>query len=136
MQNTQPQLVNSAVIFQHDHLHDQIDAINQAIRNHVDHDDLLELLQETLDFMAFHFLTEDQIMRELDYPKQKLEEHREAHAKALNKLRELLSDFSHNNSSPKRISEFISYWTYLHEVTVDQELSLFTDDILRLEKTH
>ena len=81
-------------------------------------------------------MTEDHLMRDLKYPKSKLDAHRTAHSEALNCFRDLLSDYSLNNSPPKRISEFISDWTYVHESTEDRELSMFLDNYLNSGKPH
>ena len=136
MQDSLAPLLNSDIVFQHSHLHDRMDAINRAIRHPIRQDEFLELLQDAQDFFVFHFQAEDQLMRKLDYPKHKLDAHRNAHSKALINIRELLLNFSLNKSTPKYIFEFISDWTHEHESTEDRELSLFLKDHLNSGKLH
>jgi len=129
-----PQMVNSKIKFQHEQLHDQIDAINRAIRRNIPHEDLLKLVQDTEEYLAAHFLTEENLMRDIHYPKFKLDHHKAAHAEALLGFRKLLTDLSLTNSRSRKIFEFLFDWTYVHESTEDRELSTFLEKHMKSDK--
>ena len=129
-----PQMVNSKIKFQHDYLHDQIEAINRAIRSKIPHENLLQLVQDTEKSLASHFLTEENLMRDINYPKFKLDLHKAAHSEALLGCRKLLSDLALNNCRSKKVFEFLFDWTHVHELTEDRELSRYLDNYLKSDR--
>ena len=136
MQVTKPQIARELVRRQHDYLHDRIDLVNRSIHSRASHEDIQRLVQEIQGYLAFHFVTEENLMRDIHYPKFKLEEHRFSHSEALDRLSEALADFTHNRITPGKLFEFLFDWNYVHEATEDRELFQFVDKYLNSDTPH
>lgn len=122
------------IISQHDRFHDQIDELNRAICSNASHEYIHLLVTETIDYLAWHFMTEESLMQDIRYPSFKLDIHKVEHSEALIAFRELLSDLTINKRNSKKFYEYIIDWIHEHEMNEDHELSVFLDKYLKPNK--
>ena len=74
-------------------------------------------------YAAFHFLSEENIMIDIDFPD--LQPHREEHARLLSLLDDKLHTFAADETySGAEIVEFVFQWFALHTTQVDKQIAL------------
>jgi hemerythrin-like metal-binding protein len=116
------------ITLQHNKLHDQIESINTAIRNHLPHEKLVSLVLEIQQNFASHFATEEALMAEINYPKSRTLQHKAAHLEASHQLDNLATYLSLKNIPPRNVFEFLFDWSYVHELNEDKQLSAFLEE--------
>lgn len=84
----------------------------------------LALLDKVMEFTQTHFLAEEQLMREVNYPpeliNEMIEQHREF--KAYARLRVLEFRLANETESVNSLHAFLIHWVILHEFGFDRTL--------------
>ena len=84
---------------------------------------LSRIIDEIRLYAAFHFLSEENIMIDIDYPD--LQPHREEHARLLSLLDDKLHTFAAEETSDgSEIVEFVFQWFALHTTQVDKQIAV------------
>lgn len=78
------------------------------------------LLRELEKYAVFHFFSEENAMREVDYPD--LAEHSAQHRQLLNDLNTCIWRFQNNDSTVGDVLEFLFTWFCRHTVEVDRRI--------------
>ncbi len=78
------------------------------------------IIKELNAYAHFHFISEENLMRNAGYPM--LKEHKVLHLKLLDKLstEELVLDFEFTKQRAEEIIEFLSHWFLYHTVNEDR----------------
>ena len=101
-----------------------VNNIHCAVEARVDKKDLIELLDQLVEYTREHFSTEEQLMRKHDYPD--LAEHHKEHKLLLQYLIDLLDAVS----GGRRLTFYSDYdvstdWALTHISEHDQDLGMF-----------
>ena len=83
----------------------------------------LRLLMEVKKYAEFHFVSEENIMIDADFPE--LESHKREHTHLLAKLEDELHRFRHDEIELGHISNFMFEWFALHTTKMDLRLARF-----------
>ncbi len=118
-------ITDTQIELQHNELRDRIASINNAIHNHLPHEQLVNLALQTQQNLETHFATEEALMVDIKYPKSRFLQHKASHLEALHQLSNLASYLSLNNIPSKKVFEFLFDWSYVHELNEDKELFMF-----------
>jgi hemerythrin len=83
-------------------------------------DMLARTLNEIRKYAEFHFVSEENIMQELDYPR--LDEHRGLHSRLLEALDGWMRDMSSGAIRPQEVQQALVDWFTTHTSQEDQKL--------------
>jgi hemerythrin len=83
-------------------------------------DMLARTLNEIRKYAEFHFVSEENIMQELDYPR--LDEHRGLHSRLLEALDGWMRDMSSGAIRPQEVQQALVDWFAAHTSQEDQKL--------------
>ena len=110
-----------------DHEHqvfvDLIRAVSMAADTRPSKDKASRLLMEVKKYAEFHFVSEENIMIDADFPE--LESHKREHTHLLAKLEDELHRFRHDEIELDHISNFMFEWFALHTTKMDLRLARF-----------
>jgi hemerythrin len=81
---------------------------------------LARTLNEIRKFAEFHFVSEENIMEELDYPRS--DEHHGVHAQLLEAFDGLMRDMASGAIRPQEVQQALVDWFTLHALQEDQKL--------------
>ena len=84
---------------------------------------IASLLAELLKLSEFHFLSEENLMLESQYPH--LLKHRKEHERVLSELRKRITSIEYDNIDFDSLAHFLSDWFTRHTVTEDAKLAWF-----------
>lgn len=96
--------------------------LHNAVEEHQPRDRMARIIDEIRLYAAFHFLSEENIMLDANYPA--YAEHAAEHARLLS----LLDDRAHRfmrdkDESAERIVDFVFQWFALHTTQVDKQIA-------------
>ena len=114
---------------QHQMLIGRIQELSEAIRNYQGGGEIAKTLDFLMDYVNFHFGTEERHMRALDYPG--LDEHLEKHQEYKETLTNLGRDFEEEgatNDLADSIDRLLGHWFVEHIKNVDQKLGDFLEE--------
>lgn len=83
----------------------------------------LRLLMEVQKYAEFHFVSEENIMIDADYPE--VQQHQSEHRRLLSTLDNELHQFRADRIALSHISNFLFEWFALHTTRVDMRLTQF-----------
>ncbi|MFY7867291.1 bacteriohemerythrin [Roseateles sp.] len=110
-----------------DHEHqvfvDLIRAVSREALHPVAPERASRLLQEVKKYAEFHFVSEENIMMDADYPD--TESHREQHAQLLFQLDERLHRVRLGSLDLQAVAEFMFHWFALHTTQEDKKIADF-----------
>lgn len=89
-----------------------------GIKTHQPDATLTRIVLEVTKFVQFHFVSEENLMRETNYPG--LEAHRKLHADLLVELKEMTSKLSAHREYPEDLLYFLNQWLIKHIADNDQ----------------
>jgi hemerythrin len=84
---------------------------------------LLSLLNEIVLYATFHFCSEENVMRELDF--QALQQHTQHHISLLDSLTNKMAGLQMGGCSPQEVEDFLTDWFIKHVVQEDSRIPLF-----------
>jgi hemerythrin len=109
---------------QHRFLFDIINELEDIIESKSDVQAVGDLLKKLQKYAIFHFLAEEKILREYNYPK--LKKHTAEHASFIDKMDRFNADFSRNKLEvSKELSDYLFYWLFFHIQCDDKDYSQF-----------
>ncbi len=123
------------VDLQHRHLFGLINSLDESLQRHVSREDLILLLADLLEYTEFHFRTEEELMRSLDYPH--FLEHRTIHEKLTRQVMDLQFRLQHSESTLAvffDVSSFLSDWLKHHIQENDIRMIHFVRNALAKKK--
>ena len=84
------------------------------------------ILQEIQKYAEFHFISEENVMLDVNYPE--YTQHKDEHKQLLAQLNDMI--FQHHRSllSIEELVDFLFQWFALHTTQVDAKLTLFIKD--------
>ncbi|MFW6226009.1 MAG: bacteriohemerythrin [bacterium] len=89
---------------------------------------LEESVQELLNYADYHFKNEEEYMKEINFPAEKLEHHKDEHGKYLIEINKLLeNNISKHILLPMNTTEFLKDWLIDHILGEDQEFKEWAD---------
>jgi hemerythrin len=98
--------------------------LDQLRQDDDDPDKFIAILNTMMDFAQLHFKSEEEIMKNLDYPR--LEQHRNQHIKSLEALTNFCMDiFEKRIKTKKQVLEFLESWIEDHHAKADSQLGRF-----------
>lgn len=110
-----------------DHEHqvfvDLIRAVSMAADTRPTKDKAGRLLMEVKKYAEFHFVSEENIMIDANFPE--LESHKREHTHLLAKLEDELHRFRHDEIELSHISNFMFEWFAMHTTKMDLRLARF-----------
>lgn len=89
-------------------------------------DKLLRILQEITKYAEFHFLSEENIMADLQYPD--LQQHASLHNVLLEQLKTRHGQFREGMIPADAVFEFLFHWFALHTSSEDKKLVSYIKD--------
>ena len=97
--------------------------INKEVNGGCDPQRIKRLLSEVTEYAKFHFVSEENIMEEIDYPE--LEAHRISHRRLLSKLSDIAYDLSHQQIDFFSLVEFLFEWFANHTAIEDKKIAIY-----------
>lgn len=94
-----------------------------AIKRKVPEKILLSVILELRKFVEFHFISEENLMREIAYPD--VDEHASKHTELLLSLSHMLGQISRQKEFPDQLLTFISDWLEQHILQEDLKIAEF-----------
>ena len=82
---------------------------------------LKQIVLEVRRCVEFHFVSEENLMRETEYPG--YESHRVAHVKLLNELNTFVAKLVENQEYPEDLLDFLNHWLVEHIANFDQQVA-------------
>lgn len=104
-----------------------------VIAQHFEQSIILSLADEVIAYAEFHFLSETNFMRILNYPK--LKEHMKLHSELTSELWKKRTLLSESTNNLQMFIEFIVTWFVEHTQTVDREFATFVQNLKPLPNT-
>lgn len=83
----------------------------------------LRLLREVEKYAEFHFISEENLMLDTEYPD--YSSHKTEHQILLATLKEKVFEYRHNQLSLEELSDFLFQWFALHTTQVDSQLTQY-----------
>ncbi len=83
------------------------------------------LLEELARYASFHFLSEENIMMNSNYPG--LEEHKKLHRELINSLNDKINYLSISKMPHEELVSFLIEWFISHTLVVDKKFGLFVE---------
>jgi hemerythrin len=77
--------------------------------------------EELRRYAEFHFLSEENVMRECNYPG--LANHEEIHGEMLHKIHDICSRLSNGVGNPEEILQFLQKWLFSHILLEDSHIA-------------
>ncbi|MBY0577549.1 MAG: hemerythrin family protein [Burkholderiales bacterium] len=94
-----------------------------AIKTRQPHKTILRIIVEAKKFAEFHFISEENLMYELNYPE--LAKHEVMHSQLLAQLEILISRISHKREFPDDLLFFMNKWLVTHIGKEDSKIALY-----------
>ena len=104
-----------------------------VVAQHFEQSIILSLADEVIAYAEFHFLSETNFMRILNYPK--LKEHMKLHSELTSELWKKRTRLSESTNNLQKFIEFIVTWFVEHTQTVDREFATFVQNLKPLPNT-
>lgn len=105
---------------QHQNLFELVNSIHQAVKETGGKERLDSLLKELLEYIFFHFKTEEELMSKYRYPEFQL--HRLEHDNLTRNLLELRSKFKNGNMFVSaELTKFLKSWLTIHILQTDMK---------------
>ncbi len=82
------------------------------------------ILAEIISYAAFHFISEENIMIDCDYPER--ERHSSLHNLLLAEIKHKCAQFKHGEINGEEVFEFLFHWFVLHTTHEDKKLADFS----------
>ncbi|GAA6171143.1 bacteriohemerythrin [Colwellia sp. KU-HH00111] len=98
-----------------------------VIAQHFEQSIILSLADEVISYAEFHFLSETNFMRILNYPK--LKEHMAYHNELTQELWQRRDKLTESTSNLQKFIEFIVTWFVEHTQTIDREFAAYVNEI-------
>ena len=117
---------NAEMDRQHQMLFDYINEFYTAIDFDRRKSDLVAILDKVIQYTHFHFLAEEQLMRDVNYPD--YEKHKNIHKELVTrvlKLKEQLISTEDKGETAEEIKSFLKNWLTQHIQGIDKKYSLF-----------
>lgn len=109
---------------EHDHLVQITNQLHDSIKSGHGRHAVQAALQQLTEFAARHFQSEEQLLRQFNYPE--LDEHQQAHQKILDQLAEIQTGLQDNIVAVQHmIMQFLLDWLTSHTKTVDKQYGQF-----------
>lgn len=112
---------HDTIDFEHKVFFTLIHKLQAVVSGGGDREEIRRSLAEIIKYAEFHFLSEENIMIECDYPG--LEKHRKIHEEIMHKLREEASLFDAGVDNATEMVKFLFEWLLRHTVTEDIAIS-------------
>ena len=100
-----------------------IKKLDQAIKSGVSKPLLVRIILELKEFTRFHFVSEENLMLEIDYPE--FLEHEQVHSQLLSQIDLLASRINHGLDNPEDSMAFIWLWLEGHIEHHDKDLGKY-----------
>lgn len=97
-----------------------------AIKTGEPKDAILNVIVEVKKFAEFHFVSEENLMREVGYPE--LARHEAIHSGLLSQLEVVISRISQKREFPDDLLFFLNNWTITHIGLEDQKIADYVRD--------
>ncbi len=92
-----------------------------AIKTRETEKTILSVMQELKRFTEFHFVSEENLMREIGYPR--VDEHALIHTDLLRQLDMALSSIGHRRETPEDLLFFLNKWLANHVIHEDMKIA-------------
>jgi len=92
-----------------------------AIKTHETEQTVLRVMLELKKFTEFHFVSEENLMHEIGYPK--VDEHALIHSDLLRQLDMALSKIGHHQEFPEDLLFFLNKWLAYHVIHEDLKIA-------------
>jgi hemerythrin len=94
-------------------------------------DKLIRIFKEISKYAEFHFLSEENVMTEYNYPEQP--QHAQMHSRLLSEAKDKLYQLIRGSISPDEVFEFLFEWFAFHTSTEDKKLVGFIGNGMKNE---
>ena len=108
--------------FEHRIFLDLIFEVNKEANGGCDQQRIKRLLNEVREYAKFHFISEENIMEEIDYPE--LESHRVLHRRLLSMLSDIAYDVTHQRIDYLDLVDYLFEWFTAHTTIEDKKIAL------------
>lgn len=117
---------NDRIDFQHHIFLGLVSEFSDARQQNAPADRLVRILEEVIKYAEYHFLSEENLMIDSQYPE--LARHRILHNHLLSKIRIKASEMALEMTSPKEVEEFLLEWFLLHTQHEDKKICQYIKD--------
>lgn len=124
--STKFEIGHDRIDFEHRIFLDLIIAVNDKVNTSCDCRQINRLLNEIVEYARFHFVSEENIMEEIEYPE--LELHKLLHSELLSKITKLINVNSTKDLDYKELVDFLYEWFVSHTAFEDKKIALFIDN--------
>lgn len=100
-----------------------LDLIKSASGLKSDKERALRLLKEVEKYAEFHFISEENLMLDMEYPE--YSSHKAEHQMLLATLKEKTFEYRHDQLSLEDLSDFLFQWFALHTTQIDSQLTQY-----------
>lgn len=100
--------------------------LDVAIKTHRPDQHLRQIVLEVRRFVEFHFVSEENLMRETEYPG--FESHRAVHVKLVNELDVFIAKLVEQREYPEDLLAFLNNWLIEHIAKHDQQVAKHVRD--------
>jgi len=122
---------NAIIDDQHKRLLDILYRLERMVNRGKETEEMVKLLTEMSDYAVAHFKSEERYMKNIGYPDDKIEEHRQLHSNyTLQVLQFTLSHLDELPENPREVLNFLSHWWTDHILKVDMDYAVFERKLL------
>ncbi|WP_347988961.1 EAL domain-containing protein [Methylomonas sp. AM2-LC] len=129
--NSKFEIGHERIDFEHRIFLGLIIEVNKEAYGRCDHQRIKRLLHVLTEYARFHFVSEENIMEEIDYPE--LESHRVLHRRLLSRLSDIAYDVNQQRADYFALVDFLFEWFTTHTTTEDKKISIFIAGGLKRE---
>lgn len=98
-------------------------AYTEGVAAALDRERLRRMIKEIRKFAEFHFMSEEHLMLELEYPEYR--DHQDAHRHLLSQLEDFGHEIAVGAKSYVQLADFLCEWFALHATTEDRQIADF-----------
>lgn len=114
---------------QHKNLLNMVNELHDAMKEGEGREKIGDILSEMKDYTEYHFNSEEELMREYDYPEDKYQEQLDEHQKFVEKISEFSKDYENGKLTVSmKVLDFLKNWLQNHILKVDSKLQPYFKD--------
>jgi len=93
---------------QHEELISKFNHLNEAVKNNESREDIYKIIEDVILYTRFHFVTEEKLMVEADYPE--VEAHKEKHKQLIDEALHLKSKLDYVGE--QMFTDWLNHWPF------------------------
>ncbi len=102
---------------------DLINEIYSASINSSSLDRIKRMLAELIKYAEFHFISEENLMLDIEYPE--IESHKDLHEKLIKEIKAFKGELEHKPQGIHRLVQFLFEWFINHTINEDKKITKY-----------